>query len=237
MTISLCLHGAVFLVPGDFLAPPPEPDPKGEMYVEIALEETWDWQDEAIQDLVFNEMPETQMFKPVQETRAALSFPSQIDEITFPVPDLDIPEPEDAQEISSAETLEEILKDEPPVEQPPEEPVEQEQATMPPPPEPTPPKPEMVGLLDGSILDQENPLEVPYPQMARRRGQEGAVTVHIEVSPQGLVQNVTIKQSSGHSLLDSAVLRAVKRHQYQPLIQNGRAVAAQFDYKVQFVLK
>ena len=229
VVVSIGLHGVFFLMPGRTLDPaPPEPQQKGDMYVEIPLEQTWDWQDEAIADIALNDLPETEMFRPPQETRTEVNFPSPIDHAVFPVPELDFPELDTQQEVSSSEVLEDILKDEP-------EPVEVQAASAP--PIPQPPPPEIVGLEDGSILDQENPLEVPYPQMARRRGQEGAVIVHIAINPEGVVQEVTVKESSGYALLDNAVLRAVKRHQYEPLVQNGRALAAEFDYKVQFVLK
>lgn len=43
-----------------------------------------------------------------------------------------------------------------------------------------------------------------YPPIARRLGQEGIVTLLIEVGANGNLRGLTIRQSSGHSVLDQA---------------------------------
>jgi protein TonB len=43
-----------------------------------------------------------------------------------------------------------------------------------------------------------------YPEAARRRGEEGNVTLRVDIADNGLVRNVVLIASSGNSLLDTA---------------------------------
>jgi protein TonB len=46
-----------------------------------------------------------------------------------------------------------------------------------------------------------------YPEQARRLGLEGTVTLFVEVSGDGRVEDVRVVASSGHPLLDNAAIR------------------------------
>ncbi|MDR0379207.1 MAG: TonB family protein [Candidatus Accumulibacter sp.] len=46
-----------------------------------------------------------------------------------------------------------------------------------------------------------------YPEQARRLGFEGTVTLFVEVSGDGRVEDVRVVASSGHSILDNAAVR------------------------------
>ena len=56
-----------------------------------------------------------------------------------------------------------------------------------------------------------------YPLMARRRGQEGHVTLELFIDQDGSPSEVLIKESSGHQLLDQAALSAAKKWRFRPL--------------------
>lgn len=54
-----------------------------------------------------------------------------------------------------------------------------------------------------------------YPKLARMRGWEGHVILIAEVDKNGRVINVEMFSSSGHSVLDEASLRAVRRWRFR----------------------
>ncbi len=64
----------------------------------------------------------------------------------------------------------------------------------------------VISKLKGDIHQYFN-----YPLMAKKRGWEGEVHLDIEVTPQGEIANVVIRQSSGYTLLDKAALNSIKR--------------------------
>ncbi|MBF0132691.1 MAG: energy transducer TonB [Magnetococcales bacterium] len=82
---------------------------------------------------------------------------------------------------------------------------------------------------------QNNPKPV-YPSLARRRGWEGLVLLHVEVDEMGHPQRVEIKQSSGFPILDRAAVDAVNRWQFVPARRGGVAVGGWVDVPVQFRL-
>lgn len=49
-----------------------------------------------------------------------------------------------------------------------------------------------------------------YPEAARASGLTGRLIMEVALSPEGLVKDVQIKRSSGHSILDQAALRIVQ---------------------------
>lgn len=73
-----------------------------------------------------------------------------------------------------------------------------------------------------------------YPTVSVFRGEEGTVTVEVQVDPSGVVTSCTIAQSSGHSALDAqtcAVFRA--RARFAPATNRaGRPVAGTYSRKV-----
>ena len=78
----------------------------------------------------------------------------------------------------------------------------------------------------------------PYPEMERRMGHEGTVTLRISIDNTGNVTGAQVEQSSGSQVLDQAAVEWVKAHwKYKPAIQNGTAVAATSEAAVKFSLK
>ena len=76
-----------------------------------------------------------------------------------------------------------------------------------------------------------------YPAMAQRRGMEGLVLLYVEVSKKGAPLSITIKQSSGYTLLDKAALRAVKAWRFAPAKRGGIPVSAGVEVPIRFSLK
>ncbi len=76
-----------------------------------------------------------------------------------------------------------------------------------------------------------------YPVMAKRRGYQGEVVLHVLVDSRGSVSEIEIKATSGHSILDRAALAAVKRWRFFPAIAGGKPVAMWVDVPIDFRLE
>jgi len=63
-----------------------------------------------------------------------------------------------------------------------------------------------------------------YPQASRIRGEQGRVTLLVQVDPAGEVLDLAILGSSGHAALDQAAARTVRGWRFQPATQGGRPV-------------
>jgi protein TonB len=75
-----------------------------------------------------------------------------------------------------------------------------------------------------------------YPEAARQRGQQGAVGVRLRIDEDGSVLRLEVIESSGHPLLDQAVIEALRRWRFAPATQGGRPVAADFLHRTIFRL-
>ncbi len=82
-------------------------------------------------------------------------------------------------------------------------------------------------------LDNPKP---PYPDLARRRGQEGGVLLRVAVDAQGKVTQTRVETSSGHSLLDQAAQNAVRKWNFSPARVAGLPVAGEVLVPVEFRL-
>lgn len=76
-----------------------------------------------------------------------------------------------------------------------------------------------------------------YPALARRRGQEGTVTVRISVNSRGGATGVEVASSSGHNALDDAALDAARGARFTPARRAGVPVAAETTIRYTFRLE
>jgi TonB family protein len=82
-----------------------------------------------------------------------------------------------------------------------------------------------------------NPLSAPaYPATARRQQQQGTVVMQLHVLPNGRVDGVRIKASSGFASLDVAAAQEAWKWSLEPAIAAGQKVAAWGDFAVTFKL-
>jgi len=99
-------------------------------------------------------------------------------------------------------------------------------------PEPPPPAPS-----PASSIARTHTIP-PYPDQARRLGQQGTVRLKIDVATDGSVSDASIVNSSGSDVLDEAAVAWVKDHwRYKPATQDGHAVATSVQAAVVFNLK
>ncbi|HEY1707996.1 MAG TPA: TonB family protein [Rhizomicrobium sp.] len=78
----------------------------------------------------------------------------------------------------------------------------------------------------------------PYPEMARRLGQQGQVRVHISVGADGQITRVDVAKSSGSAFLDDAARNWVLSNwRYRAATRDGAGVVSETDAIVVFDLK
>ncbi|HJW41968.1 MAG TPA: energy transducer TonB [Rhizomicrobium sp.] len=78
----------------------------------------------------------------------------------------------------------------------------------------------------------------PYPDLARKLGQQGTVLLQIVVSAQGNVTSATVVQSSGYPDLDAAAAAWVQAHwRYNPAVQGGVPAPSQTRAAVKFDIR
>ena len=77
---------------------------------------------------------------------------------------------------------------------------------------------------------------IQYPERARRRNQEGTVLIHALIDTDGKPIEVTVAQSSGHSLLDEAAREAIAGCAFVPQRIGGRPVKAIVEIPIPFKL-
>jgi len=92
---------------------------------------------------------------------------------------------------------------------------------------------EMPELIGGMAALQAS---VKYPEMARRAGIEGRVTVQFVVNEKGEVENPRVIRGIGGGC-DEAALEAVRNAKFKPGRQRGRPVRVQYALSINFRLE
>jgi len=121
-------------------------------------------------------------------------------------------------------------------------------AALPPPGAPAPENPSEADLRGKGRASVSTPLveavprydrnaPPPYPRLARERGWEGEVLLRVVVTEGGRVRQVTVERSSGHDLLDTTALRAVRRWRFHPSRLGATPVEGEVRVPVRFELR
>lgn len=156
-------------------------------------------------------------------------------------------------EVLKAEVVQEKLPDKPPPPPPPE--MKQPPPPFVPPPEitietaapattaittqsrvataapPAPPPTELHAIM-------RTHTQPPYPDVAKRLGEQGTVLMRVTISTDGDVTACAIQKSSGSERLDSSACQYVQEHwRWQPPTQQGHAVQAATLVQVTYDLK
>ncbi len=76
----------------------------------------------------------------------------------------------------------------------------------------------------------------PYPETARRLGQEGLVVLRVAIDKSGRPARVAIHRSSGYPLLDDSAQATVQRWKFVPARLAGLPVDSMENLKVRFLL-
>lgn len=100
---------------------------------------------------------------------------------------------------------------------------------------PTAPTAPVVVPPDPAVFSAVNAAPA-YPVEARRKREQGTVTLSVEVDATGAVTSVRVGLSSGYRRLDEAALAAVRFWRFAPATRNGAAVAGRGIVVIPFVL-
>lgn len=92
---------------------------------------------------------------------------------------------------------------------------------------------EMPQLIGGMAALQS---KVEYPEMARRAGIEGRVTVQFIVNENGDVENAKVVRGIGGGA-DEEALRVVREAKFEPGMQRGKAVRVRYALSINFRLE
>ncbi len=87
------------------------------------------------------------------------------------------------------------------------------------------------GVAQGLLVHQVKPL---YPALARQARVQGAVILRAIVGKNGSIENLQLV--SGHPMLATAAIEAVRQWRYRPYTLNGEPVEVETEITVNFVL-
>lgn len=82
-----------------------------------------------------------------------------------------------------------------------------------------------------------DPIAPRYPEGARRRKEEGAVRLLLEIDAQGRITSVAVEESSGAPALDSAAAQAAGSASFRPALRDGTPVSSSVRVTVLFELE
>jgi protein TonB len=87
------------------------------------------------------------------------------------------------------------------------------------------------GVSQGLLIHEVRP---QYPPLARQARIQGSVVLQAVIGKDGTIQNLRVV--SGHPMLTSAALEAVKQWRYKPYFLNGEPVEVDTQITVNFTL-
>jgi periplasmic protein TonB len=93
-----------------------------------------------------------------------------------------------------------------------------------------------MGSVRSKVRAGNNP-RPEYPRAAREAGWEGTVILRVLVLPDGSAGNVTLHQTSGHSILDEAAISAVKDWRFIPAMDGNFPMQSAVHLPIRFDLK
>lgn len=80
------------------------------------------------------------------------------------------------------------------------------------------------------------PLEIEYPDAAVRRRLEGVVMIAVAIDRKGVLVYAEVRRSSGHAVLDSAALVAVRRADFRAAKRGGARVDSRVSIPIEYRL-
>lgn len=99
-------------------------------------------------------------------------------------------------------------------------------------------EPQVAKLLSATVLAEPIKRVPPkYPKSAARKSQEGWVQMSFVVNEEGEVIDPLIEDSSGIKSLEKSAMKAIKKWQYKPAMQDGKPIQqchnrVQLDYRL-----
>jgi periplasmic protein TonB len=102
---------------------------------------------------------------------------------------------------------------------------------------PEPLSPEPVRTVANFDPRYQNQIQPPYPGLARAMGEEGRVTLIVQIDELGRVTTVALDSTSGSKTLDDAAMRYAKKYwRFKPATIDGKAVISSVKRSILFKL-
>lgn len=191
-------------------------------------------------------VPETKP-EPELQTPEATPPEPEFKPITIPAPEsVVLPEPKpEPPEMTPQQPeplrIEEPKPEPPPIPEPPKPTKPVKQPTVKQPEPETPPSQSPESGAATAMIDQppkpRRSIKPRYPSGARRRGEEGSVTLDVEITVSGRSRSVSVAESSGFAELDEAARQAVRKARFTPGKNKGESVESQARLTIIFKLK
>ena len=86
-------------------------------------------------------------------------------------------------------------------------------------------------VQEAKLIRRVNP---DYPSAARKDGTAGAVDLEVTVSPQGVVENVTVLQATPQDVFNKVAVAAVRKWRYDPRFVDGLPSQAHLKVHLEF---
>ncbi|MDF7823756.1 energy transducer TonB [Pontiellaceae bacterium B12227] len=215
IALSIAVHAAALYSRGTSHTPPTPKLDAGRTVVQLTL----------IPSIANQPAPP----EPVTEPEPVQEMEPHPEPVVIPVSPVQIPLPEPIPEPvvekQAEPEPEPVVEPEPLMEQRPQqvESIEQE-ATL---------------IEDKGVITDAQPSQgivASYPRISQRRGEEGTVTLSIQVMPNGKAGKISIVKSSGSNRLDDAAIKAAKKSRYTPAEQFGRPIESTLIQPITFKL-
>jgi protein TonB len=75
-----------------------------------------------------------------------------------------------------------------------------------------------------------------FPTEARKARLSGTVLLLVQIDDRGRPLSITLRRTSGHAILDTAALRAVRAWRFEPARRDGNPVDARLEIPIRFAL-
>lgn len=95
-------------------------------------------------------------------------------------------------------------------------------------------------LEDPGVTAQSEMLGVcrpSYPRLSRKLGEEGTVTLEVEIGMDGRTREARLLQTSGHKRLDASAMQALGQALFQPARRSGAPVKSLRSFAFTFTLE
>jgi protein TonB len=90
------------------------------------------------------------------------------------------------------------------------------------------------GILQAATLARTREVAPDYPTQAAIDGTEGWVDIDFTIAPDGVPQDLKVRDASPKRLFDRAALASLRQWRFEPIQQNGAAVARRATLRVRF---
>jgi TonB family protein len=89
-------------------------------------------------------------------------------------------------------------------------------------------------IVSAASLTRTRTVNPVYPEAARKRGVEGWVELAFTVMPNGVVNDVEVRNASPANVFDDAAVRAIRQWRFKPVERNGEKIAQRAMVRLKF---